>query len=149
MLRIARNRRNESTSPKSSTGIRRPDKDLPAHRNNLGIGPRGLRVDDQRDEARDLAVRLYRVPQRQLAMHLVSVAATDPLALEVVARLEVGHDALHGPLGDANSASDITQPDLGFPGDQEQHVRVVAQECPCCAVTGWRLGGSPRRSRRS
>lgn len=96
---------------------------IPASRTIRGI-------DDQRDEAGDPPVRLDGVPQRELRVHPVAIAPTQALPLDVTTGLEVGHDALHGALRDADVAGDVLQQDLRVLRDQQQHVRVVAQECP-------------------
>ena len=57
-------------------------------------------------------MRLDRVPQRQLTVHLVAVATANALALDVVARLKVRDDPLHGTLGDSNLLRHVTQSDL-------------------------------------
>ncbi len=59
-------------------------------------------------------MRLDGVSQWQLGMHLVAVPATGPHPLQITPRLQVGDDALHGPLGDAHAVADLAQGDLGI-----------------------------------
>lgn len=75
-------------------------------------------------------------------MHLVAVAPTYPLSLDVVARFEVRNDPLHRTLCDAHLGRDVTEPDLRLLCDEQQHMRVVAQERPPWAI----LGGGGQRS---
>ena len=44
--------------------------------------------------------------------------------------LEVGGDALHGPLGDPNSGCDVTQSNLRLLRDANQNLGVIAQKRP-------------------
>jgi len=74
------------------------------------------------------------VPQRKLAVDLVAVAPANPLTLDVVAGLKVGDDPLHRTLRDADLHRDIPQTDLGLASDEQQHVRMVAEERPCRSV---------------
>jgi hypothetical protein len=82
------------------------------------------------EEAADCLRRFERVAHRSVGMHAVLVPSAHPLAIEVPARYEVGHDALRRPLRDSDPSGDVSQPDVGLGGHAQQHVRVVGQERP-------------------
>ena len=97
----------------------------------------------ERDQARDRAVALDRMAERDVLVQLVVRAATIALAREVATRLEVHDDAMSGSLGDPDEPRELPQPDLRIPRDAEEHVRVIREEGPA------RLGGNGLLSRRS
>ena len=76
-----------------------------------------------------LAVRDYRVAERLIRVQLVMIAAL-ALAREVSCFLEIGDNALHGPLGDPDSGCDFTQSNLRLLRDANQNVGVIAQKRP-------------------
>jgi hypothetical protein len=65
-------------------------------------------VEDEIKEQAYVAVRGYRLAERSIRMQLVKIAAALAPAREVASFFEIGHDALHGPLGDPNSGCDFT-----------------------------------------
>lgn len=87
-------------------------------------------LDHQRDQAGDLAVSLDRVAERKIPIHAVLVAPTVPLALEVAAGLEIGHDPLHRTLGDADAFGGVAQAQFRILGQQKKDVGVIAEKRP-------------------
>jgi len=75
-------------------------------------------------------VRLDRVAHRAITGDFVFVLAASPVAGQVALFLEVGDDALHGALGDADACGDLAQPEAGVLRQAEQDVTVVGEERP-------------------
>src|SRR5262249_2644716 len=75
-----------------------------------------------------------RMPQRAVQMHLVAIPPPLTRAREVTSLLEVGHDPLDGPHGDPHPICHLSEAHPGLSRDAEQHVGVVAQECPLGTV---------------
>ncbi len=75
-------------------------------------------------------MRGYRVAERSIRVQLVMIAAALALAREVASFVEIGDDALHGPLGDPDSGCDFTQSNLRLLRDANQNVGVIAQKRP-------------------
>jgi hypothetical protein len=72
------------------------------------------------EQGSDLEVILERVPERQLRVDLVAIAAADLLVREIACSLQLGDDALGGPLGDAYLRSNLP----------EEHVRAPSTPLP-------------------
>jgi hypothetical protein len=70
------------------------------------------------------------VPQVDLLVELVDVAAPHAASAQIALIDEVGHDALDGPLGDPHLLRHVAQPNLGVPGDSQQDEPVVRDEGP-------------------
>ena len=68
--------------------------------------------------------------QRQVAVHLVVVAASLALAADVAGLDELGDDPLRRALGDPDLGRDVAQADPRVARDAQQHVRVVREEGP-------------------
>ena len=73
---------------------------------------------------------LDRVSQREIPVHAISIAPALSLALQITARLEIGHDPLHRTLGDADAIRRITKPKFRILGQQKENVGVIAEEGP-------------------
>jgi hypothetical protein len=63
-------------------------------------------------------------------VYLVAIPPALARAREVTTLLEVGHDPRDGPLGDPHPMCHLAEAHLGLFCDAEQHLGVVAQECP-------------------
>src|SRR3954469_21146880 len=72
----------------------------------------------------------YGVGDRQVWRDRVAVAPPVPPAGEVARLLELGHDAVCGPLGYLDAITDLSQAQPRFLGDAEQQLAVVREECP-------------------
>src|SRR5688572_12096611 len=71
-----------------------------------------------------------RVPQGEVALDVVPVAAP-VLLLDQIARFgEVCHDAVGGALGDAEGDGEVPQPCLGVVGDEHQRPPVAREKAP-------------------
>lgn len=68
--------------------------------------------------------------QMPVGFDAIAVAAPVPLALQVPGLFEVGDNALHGAFGDADAFRDIAQQNFGIARDQQEHMRVIAEEGP-------------------
>lgn len=81
---------------------------------------------------------------------LVPVSAPHALSNQKTAFLQLLDNALHGPLGDADSLSDLAQHQIGFYIDYAQDMSMVGQERPAMFRRGLRfdLGGRFGASRR-
>jgi methylenetetrahydrofolate dehydrogenase (NADP+) / methenyltetrahydrofolate cyclohydrolase len=77
---------------------------------------------------------LGRVPEQAVAVHGVPGATAGPGPAEVTGRLQVGHDGLHGALGESDGGADVPDPGLGVAGDLNQHVTVPGQQGPAAAA---------------
>ena len=95
---------------------------------------RSVRTQHQFDQGADVAVRLDRVAEREVAVHLVPITPALAHAGEITSLVQVGDDALHRTLGDPDSLRHLAQADLRVARDAEQHVGVIAQECPVASV---------------
>ncbi|MFD0471300.1 hypothetical protein ACFQ0B_25545 [Nonomuraea thailandensis] len=82
------------------------------------------------DQQADRQAGLGRVAEVLVQVEAVAVAPPHPVAAEVAALVQVAHDVLHGPLGDADAGGDVAQPDVGVPGDLHEHPGVVGEERP-------------------
>ena len=71
-----------------------------------------------------------RVAKRSIRVQLVMIASSHAPARGVASFLEIGDDALHGPLGDPNWGCDFTQPDPRLLRGANQYVGVIAQKRP-------------------
>ena len=63
-------------------------------------------------------------------MHRVGVAAPDAGGGEESVGNKISDDALHRLLGDAHPGGDRAETEIGFAGEHDEDMRVVAQECP-------------------
>ncbi len=88
------------------------------------------RPEDEVEEHAHLAVRLDRMRQRAVQVHLVAIPPPLARAREVTSFFEIGDDALHGPLGDPDSGCDFMQSNLRLLRDANQNVGVIAQKRP-------------------
>jgi hypothetical protein len=70
-------------------------------------------------------VAVLGVPERQLFVHLVSVAAPVAALRQVAGLLEVVDDVGRRPLGDANGGRDVPEPNIRGLRDALEHVGVV------------------------
>jgi hypothetical protein len=78
-----------------------------------------VRPEDEVEEHAHLAVRLDRMPQRAVQVHLVAIPPPLARAREVTSLLEVGHDPLDGPLGDPHPMCHLSEAHLGLSCDAE------------------------------
>ena len=78
-----------------------------------------VRPEDEVEEHAHLAVRLDRMPQRAVQVHLVAIPPPLAQAREVTSLLEVGHDPLDGPLGDPHPMCHLSEAHLGLFCDAE------------------------------
>lgn len=76
------------------------------------------------------------MPERQVELNLVMIAAPDPAALQVPCISKVGHDPLGSTLRDPDGKRNIAQARLRVAGDAKQHVGVVGEECPVLGLLG-------------
>jgi hypothetical protein len=70
------------------------------------------------------------VRQVDLFVHAVDVSASRPGPREIAGVDEIGHDPLHGSLGDPHPVRDVTQADLWVLGDGQQDEPVARDEGP-------------------
>jgi len=82
------------------------------------------------EEVRDPLLTGHRVREGQVRPDRVAVAATDPLALDVLRRDEVLHDAMRRTLRDPDEVADVPQPHVRILRDAQQDLPVVRQERP-------------------
>src|SRR3954453_9547087 len=68
--------------------------------------------------------------QRAVYLDAVLIAATDPLALDVAGRLQIGHDLPHCPLGNADRLRDLESRARRSLTEVRQYERVVGKEAP-------------------
>jgi Transposase IS66 family len=78
-----------------------------------------VRPEDEVEEHAHLAVRLDRMSQRAVQVHLVAIPPPLARAREVTSFLEVGHDPLDGPLGDPHPMCHLSEAHLGLFCDAE------------------------------
>jgi len=86
------------------------------------------------------------MPKRQIDPDAVSVPATIATARDVPGLLEVGHDALHRSLRDADENRDVAHPRAGLSRETKENVGVVGQKGPRELWRRYR-SRSPRRAR--
>jgi len=73
---------------------------------------------------------LDRMAERPIGADPVAVATANPLADDVLLRLQLLEDALNGALGDPDAGRDVANPGFGVFPDAEKDVGVVGQESP-------------------
>ena len=74
------------------------------------------------------------VPEQAVVVHGVPGAPAGPGAGEVTGRLQVGHDGLHGAVGEADGGTDVPDPGLGVASDLDEDVPVAGQEGPAATA---------------
>jgi hypothetical protein len=73
---------------------------------------------------------LSRMAHRSLAPDHVVVPAADASSLEEAGLGEVGHDPLNCTLGDPDVFGEVAKAHVRIPGDTQQNLSVVGEECP-------------------
>ena len=87
-----------------------------------GLGPGG---GEQVEERPDLVSFLGGVAEQAVPVHGVSDAPPGAGTGEVPGGLQVGHDGLHGAVGQADDGADVPDAGLGVTGDLLQDVPVA------------------------
>jgi hypothetical protein len=82
------------------------------------------------EELPDRAVGLDSVSQRLLREDGVVIPPPLACASKISRCLKIGHDSLHRPLGDAHMHGHVPEFDLRISSDDDQDMRVIAQERP-------------------
>src|SRR5919204_4177418 len=83
---------------------------------------------EEADQIANGVVTVLGVPERQLFVHLVSVAAPVAPLRQVAGVLEVVDDLGRRPLGDADGGCDVPEPGVRVLRDALEHVGVVRYE---------------------
>ena len=78
----------------------------------------------------DLEMVLERMPEGEIGVDLVPIAAAHLGVAHVSGILQLSDDPLGRPLGDPDPFGDLTDEHVGVLRDAEQHVRVVRHEGP-------------------
>jgi hypothetical protein len=78
--------------------------------------------------------RLRAVPENAIRDG-VPVAPADAVPGQVTRGFQVGHDALDGPLGQADGGADVAHPRLRVAGNLHQHVPVPGQQRPAAILS--------------
>ena len=74
------------------------------------------------------------VPELAVWVHGVAGAPPNPGAGEVARGFQVGHDGLHGALGETDDGADLADPGFGVPGYLHEDVPVPGQQRPAVAT---------------
>lgn len=70
------------------------------------------------------------VAKRPMRVHIVCVATSNPAAGQHACGLQIRHNSLYGPLGNADTACDRSKGKVRFTVKADQNVRVVGEEGP-------------------
>jgi hypothetical protein len=83
---------------------------------------------EEADQVADGVVAVLGVPERQVLVHFVAVAATVAALSQVASLLEVVDDLRCGALGDLDDLGDVPEPNRRVGADDLEHVGVVCYE---------------------
>jgi hypothetical protein len=92
---------------------------------------------EEPDEFAGGVVAMERVAEREVAVDVVLVAASDAGLGQIAGVLELADDLRHRSFGDADGGGDVSHAYAGVGGDARQHMPVVGDEPPG-AVVIWR-----------
>ena len=73
---------------------------------------------------------LYRMPQWELSVNAVNVAAADSFAFENPAGFQFRNDFLHGTFGNANGSHHVSQPHFRVLREAQKDVGVIGEKRP-------------------
>ena len=83
---------------------------------------------EEADQVADRVVAVLGVPERQVLVYFVAVAAAVAALSQVARLLEVVDDLRCGSLGDPDGLSDVPEPSRRVGADDLEHVGVVCYE---------------------
>ena len=72
--------------------------------------------------------------ERLFGVDFVAIAPTIARPREYLRRFQMGHDALHGALGDRDALGHIAQTQLWLARQTDQNVRVIGEKCPTVGI---------------
>ena len=104
-------------------------------RSGCDLGPVGEQVEERADPVSFLGG----VPEQAVPVHGVHHAPPGAGPGEVPGGLQVGHDGLHGALGQADGRADVPDAGFGVAGDFHQDVPVAGQQRPGTAAAWVRV----------
>src|SRR5437868_3410215 len=82
------------------------------------------------DQVVNSAMRLNRVPHRQVAVDVVAIASSEPGDFQIAAFFQFGDDALYRTFRDVDLYGHVAHPDFRVGRDAKENVSMVAQERP-------------------
>ncbi len=71
-----------------------------------------------------------RVSQRKFRVNTVMISPARTVAFQILGRFQIGNNPLHRPLRDSHTQRHIAELRVCIAGNQQQHVRMIAQKCP-------------------
>jgi hypothetical protein len=95
---------------------------------------RGCLAPQKIEQLADLVAVLGRMAHRDVGVHGIAVAPSDPRPRHVARLHEVGDDALRSALGDPHRRGDVAQANVRIAAEAEEDLAMAGEEVPILRI---------------